>query len=401
VLDIGERRLRVASDGFVTYEKSVVVAGGPELAMTIALVKQVHEGTLVVEAPAGAAVFIDDRQVGVGRVEQKVASGGHQLRVTAPGMRPYQTEVVVQDRETRSLNVLLESAAAAEKPMLRVAVGCADSEPKGPDDGLIIEVDNATLPAGVVQQKWNAEEGRNVVEYVQVPVSAGPHAVRIRLAECQPLETRIDVDPARGAELRGALESSRFVLFRGPQGTPGLLRAGLGLWLAGGDAKDDTPEEYQTSGLAVKGVTVDLGLVWRWYALFLDASYGTGSFDRKTFDTHYALPNPADVTWERVLVRTGPRFPFNRAALGLGPLVGIEKIDLDQVRTGKPDGILGAYVEADAQPLCDFGLFAMASLEKPFHKSGPSGGLQFGIFYEPNARCRRERNTAIGLQQQR
>ena len=76
-------------------------------------------------------------------------------------MRPYQSEVVIQDRETRSLNVLLESAAApGEKPMLRVAVGCADSDPKGPEDGLTIEVDNEALPAGSVKQRWSADAGR-------------------------------------------------------------------------------------------------------------------------------------------------------------------------------------------------------------------------------------------------
>ena len=403
VLDIGERRLRIAKDGLATYEKAVLVAGGPELTLTIALQREIHEGTLVVEAPVGASVSIDDRQVGVGRVEQKVASGGHQLRVSAPGMRPYQTEVVIQDRETRSLNVLLESAAAlGEKPMLRVAVGCADSDPKGPDDGLTIEVDNEALPAAGVKQKWSAEAGRNIVEYVQVPVAAGSHTVRIGIAECRPLETRVDVDPVKGADLRGALQSSRFVLFRGPEGSPGLLRAGLGLWLAiGRSLRDNVPEQYDLRGVDLKGVTVDLGLVWRWYGLYLDAAYGSGSFARQTFNTHYALPDPAHATWERVMIRTGPRVPFNRASFGMGPLAGLEEVDLDQVRTGHLDPFVGFYMELDVQPICEFGLFYTTSLEKPIHKDGASGSFQLGIFYEPNARCRRERDTTIGLRQPR
>ena len=52
----------------------------------------------------------------------KVERVGDQLRVTAPGMRPYQTEVIIQDKETRSLTVWLEAVAAAERPTLRVAV---------------------------------------------------------------------------------------------------------------------------------------------------------------------------------------------------------------------------------------------------------------------------------------
>ena len=63
VLDIGERRLRATKGGFTTFEKSFVVAGGPELTIDVALEKEIHEGKLVVEAPAGAVIFVDDKEV--------------------------------------------------------------------------------------------------------------------------------------------------------------------------------------------------------------------------------------------------------------------------------------------------------------------------------------------------
>ena len=402
VLDIGERRLRATKDGFTTFEKSFVVAGGPELTIDVALEKEVHEGKLVVEAPAGAIIFVDDKQVGAGRAELKVPSGGHQLRVTAPGMRPYQTEVIVQDKETRSLNVFLEAVARSETPMLRVAVGCADAEPKGPEDGLVVNADGPdVLPPGPVKKRWSDEAGRNVVEYAQYPIPPGPHAIRVSITDCRPLDLSVDVDPVKGADVTGALESSRFVLFRGPQGTPGLLRGGLGLWSEIGKVGSQAPESYGSSGLGLTGLAVDLGLVGRWFEVFFNGAYGSGSFTRLTFNTHFALPNPAHVTWAREFLRAGPRFPFDRVALGLGALAGLQEIDIDQVRTGKPNALVGGFLEIDIQPLCDWGLYLLGSIETSNDNSGngPLVGLQLGGFYEPNTRCRRERATAVGLRE--
>jgi hypothetical protein len=402
MLDIGERRVRVVKEGFVPFEKSIVVAGGPALTIEVALDKEVHEGKLVIDAPAGAAVYVDDKQIGVGHVEQKIASGGHQLRVVAPGMRPYQTEVIVQDKETRSLNVLLEAIATTERPLptLRLAVGCADPEPKGPEDGLVVNVDGPeVLPPATVKRRWNDEAGRNVVEFAEYAIAPGSHKLRVSIAECRSLNLGVDVDPVKGAEVRGALTSDHSVLLRGPEGTPGFLRAGLGLWLTTGGAKDNVPEQYKSNGLSVTGAALDLGLVWRWYGLFLDASYGNGSFARQTFNTHYALPSSASVTWDRMLVRTGLRFPFNLVSLGLGPLLGLQEVDLADVRTGEKSGIVGGYLELDVQPVCDWGLSATETLEKPTNDDPPSFGLQIGVFWGPNPHCRRERATAIGLTQ--
>jgi hypothetical protein len=402
VLDIGERRLHVAKEGFLAYDKTFVVAGGPDLKLDVKLDKVVHEGKLVVEAPAAAEVFIDDKRAGGGRVELRVASGGHQLRVTAPGMRPYQTEVIVQDNETRSLTVLLEAVPAAEKPMLRLAVGCGNAEPRGPEDGLVVNIDGPeVLSPGPVKRRWSEAVGANVVEYAQYPITPGSHKIRVNINDCYALDQVVEVDAVKGADVTGALQSSRFVLFRGPQGSPGAYRAGLAFWKAAGNANEAVPEHYSSKGLAVTGAAFDVGLVARWFAVFLNGAYGTGTFARESFNTHYALPNPANVTWERLLLRLGPRFPFNTAALGLGPLAGIEEIDLDKVRTGKPSGLVGAFVELDVQPLCDWGAFALGDFQKPTDKNDVSGGLQFGVFFEPNAECRRERTTSFGLRSHR
>jgi hypothetical protein len=45
--------------------------------------------------------------IGRGKWEGAVPSGGHQLRVTASGMTPFQSEAVVQDEQTRRIDVTL------------------------------------------------------------------------------------------------------------------------------------------------------------------------------------------------------------------------------------------------------------------------------------------------------
>jgi hypothetical protein len=161
-LDIGERRLRVVKAGFQVFEKTLAVGGSADITVEIPLQKEVHEGKLIIEAPAGAQVVIDDRPAGTGRAEQVVQAGGHQLRVTAPGMRPYQTEIVVQDKETRAVNVVLERVTEAEKPMLRVAVGCGDPAIASAVSSLVAGLPAATpemAPCSAVRRssRWPAQ----------------------------------------------------------------------------------------------------------------------------------------------------------------------------------------------------------------------------------------------------
>jgi hypothetical protein len=156
VLDIGERRIRVTKDGFKPYEKTLPVGGSAAVNVDVALEKEVHEGRLVVNAPPDATLELDEKAMGTGKVDLKVASGGHQIRETAPGMRPFQTEIVIQDNETRQLDVLLEKVPEPEKPKLRVAIGCDGPQPLGPDDGLVVYLDGPdVLPPVNVKKRWD------------------------------------------------------------------------------------------------------------------------------------------------------------------------------------------------------------------------------------------------------
>src|SRR5262249_3624750 len=87
------------------------VAGGGRLELNIDLQRDVHEGTLVIQSSTDATIAIDSRPVGQGHWEGKLPSGGHLLRITANGMRTYQSDVVVEVIQMRRLDIALEPEA--------------------------------------------------------------------------------------------------------------------------------------------------------------------------------------------------------------------------------------------------------------------------------------------------
>jgi hypothetical protein len=109
VTDIGEHGILVHKDGFLDFTKTVQISG--PLSIDVQLDKEKHEGRLDVKAPDGAEIKIDGQSVGVGSWSGTLPSGGHQLTVSASGMRTSQSEVVLQDSQTRSVDVALEPAS--------------------------------------------------------------------------------------------------------------------------------------------------------------------------------------------------------------------------------------------------------------------------------------------------
>lgn len=419
VVDIGERRIRVAKAGFVPFERITPFGGSAEVALDVQLERELHEGRLLVTAPTTATVFLDDQSIGTGAVDRTVPSGGHQLRVTAPGMVTFQSEIVIQDRETRSVDVALQALPEAEKPKIRVSVGCGDSEPRGPEDGLVAYLDgpNVLQPA-YVAKRWDADLERNVVVHVEYAVSPGPHTLRFRIPGCDSLAQTVNVDATRGAEITGALESDTFYLFRGTQGSPGHWRVGLNGWFPIGDVNNGVPAPYRQLSLGgVVGVTLTGAWLARWFGFSFDLSLGSGTFKRDgELLANYMLPDPANVTWKRALFRMGNRFPFHAVAFSLGGGVGIQELNLDKIRTGVPQGLVGIWTSLDWQPLCDWGLTLMgdvylvpnkndsamttdSAMTSGSDQGGPdiSLSLQVGAFFQPNAQCTKERATQFGL----
>jgi hypothetical protein len=233
--------------------------------------------------------------------------------------------------------------------------------------------------------------------------------LRVRAPDCDSLETAVTVDPVKGADVTGALRSDTPLLFRGPQGAPGHWRVGLDLWLFRPSVKDgnvfrmkDMPESYSGGYGAATGFALEGSFVSRWFGMFLQWARGTGSVERATFESNYALPAKPSVTAYAATLRLSFRVPFNVVAFNIGPEAGFLEFDIDAVRTGRGQGLFGMWTGLDIQPLCDFGARALTDVAfatdmSSSHEGGPVSTLQFGLFWEPNARCRRERATEFGL----
>ncbi len=110
IVDVGTRRIRVAKAGFKEVTISREIVGGGEVAVGVALEKEVHRGRLQVFAGDNDVIAIDDKAVGRARWEGSLPSGGHTLKVTAPNMTPYQSEVVLADDKVRRVDVALTPA---------------------------------------------------------------------------------------------------------------------------------------------------------------------------------------------------------------------------------------------------------------------------------------------------
>jgi hypothetical protein len=115
-LDPGDHVITATAPGYQDFTKTVNVSSGTVSIELPVLDKQVveppkpvvHEGTLKITTLPTAEILLDQEHVGTGSYEAKLKSGGHTLRVVAGGMRPYQSEIVVGDDETRTIDVPLE-----------------------------------------------------------------------------------------------------------------------------------------------------------------------------------------------------------------------------------------------------------------------------------------------------
>jgi PEGA domain len=107
-VDLGSRQVAVKKDGFKDYATTLTIAGNEVVRVDAVLLRVVHRGHILVRARPGDVIAIDGTTVSVAQWEGDLASGGHLLRVTAPEMYPYQSDVVVADDQNRTIDVRLE-----------------------------------------------------------------------------------------------------------------------------------------------------------------------------------------------------------------------------------------------------------------------------------------------------
>lgn len=107
LLDVGARKIRASKKGFKDATVVREITGGDAVALSLTLAREIHRGRLAVSAGPEDMIAIDGKIVGRARWEGPVPSGGHTLRVTAPGMKTHQAEVMIVDDQARHFQVTL------------------------------------------------------------------------------------------------------------------------------------------------------------------------------------------------------------------------------------------------------------------------------------------------------
>jgi hypothetical protein len=160
-VDIGARQIDVKKSGFTPFSQSVPVGGSKDASLAVKLLPEVHQGELTVNAPRSATILIDGQRVGLGHFVATLGSGGHTLRVEAPGMRPYQSEIMIQDREKRAVDVVLEAVAAPRAPQetagplhdmeigVRAGLGSMTTKARGQNESSFRSRTVSFIPVGV------------------------------------------------------------------------------------------------------------------------------------------------------------------------------------------------------------------------------------------------------------
>lgn len=116
VVDIGQRKVKIVKDDYEEFAQNVVVGDSAEKVLDVKMVARVREGKVIIKAPEGATIYIDGQPVGTTVYNATMSAGGHTVKVMQKGMVPYQSELVVEDKKTRSVDVQLQAEKGGGVP---------------------------------------------------------------------------------------------------------------------------------------------------------------------------------------------------------------------------------------------------------------------------------------------
>jgi tetratricopeptide (TPR) repeat protein len=123
LIDMGSRKIRITKAGFVDFSVQQTISGAEPVTIQAELVALKREGKLVVTAGPLDTISLDGQIVGQGYWEGTLSSGTHSLLVTRKGMRSHQTDVAIEDNETRRVQVTLEAEPSRSSTWLWVGGG--------------------------------------------------------------------------------------------------------------------------------------------------------------------------------------------------------------------------------------------------------------------------------------
>jgi hypothetical protein len=111
LVDRGVHEITVKKNGFTEFSTQVTLTDSEDVhvqARLAPLASPLHEGRVAIHAQPGDAIAVDGLIVAGETWEGPLPSGTHSVRVTAPGKQPFQTDVLVREGQTKTLDVKLE-----------------------------------------------------------------------------------------------------------------------------------------------------------------------------------------------------------------------------------------------------------------------------------------------------
>jgi len=101
LVDTGERHFRVTKAGFRDFTATLTAAGGSQKLLDVKLDRDVEEGRVRIHTPPKNVVVLDG-VIGYGNWDGRVAPGPHSLKISAPGMRPFEPDLLAAITDLRA-----------------------------------------------------------------------------------------------------------------------------------------------------------------------------------------------------------------------------------------------------------------------------------------------------------
>jgi len=383
----------------------VSVAGG-SAPTTVDVTLERQSGHLELHVPPGARVTVDDRDAGSGPlVAQDLSVGAHAVRITAAHMRTLQTDVLVEDGKSRTMEIALEPEAPPTAEV-HVAVSCLGPDPL-PQEALAVFFDDSTESAMPMGVRIRREEGREVVSYVPYRVAPGRHVVHVASAKCEGRDVDVDARDGGIVDVRGELPPHTAWLNGSPAGSPDGWRVTAGIvetsatYSSYQNLFSNNAPSFGPVNVTRFGPSVTAGLQGRWWELLLEGRFEYAKVNGNANNTHGIPVNyGSTLTQWGAGLRAGARVPLVIAALSLGGgfLLGQAFFTPDSEGIAQSGFAAGASLWAalDVQPSCEWGLqFGSAVVAEAFTSTGggpgegPASSIWLHGTYTPNSLCQR------------
>jgi tetratricopeptide (TPR) repeat protein len=142
VLPAGEHRVWVEKPGYKPVEKVIEIRLGDKQKLDLQLERLEHGALLVKTNVPGARVYLDEQLLGPAPIEEQAPPGRHRLRVSADGMKDYETEVRIGKGQTTKVLVRLNPQPSRTSAWVSLGFSLALFIGGGVTGGFALEINN-------------------------------------------------------------------------------------------------------------------------------------------------------------------------------------------------------------------------------------------------------------------